>query len=208
MKKRITDVYQLDAGIGGILPPDKLKETILHSVGMEGEVVVSIGRETALQNALKIISRVTKKGVGYFEGCYYGENTCVASQLTSGGFDCDNFEILPLSGRVELEQNLENYKSLIGGVIIQPFKVSLDFLQVLRAVCDEYSIFLVDDETNIDSEELKNVSIKADMLMLGSSLVSDVLPVEVIVISKDISELPIRQYPLNPVIYEMMEDVL
>jgi glutamate-1-semialdehyde aminotransferase len=131
----------------------------------------------------------------------------VASQLSSGGFDCDNFEILPLSGRVELESNLENYKALIGGVIIQPFKVTTDFLQVLRAVCDEYSIFLVDDETNIVSDSLKNIPIDVDILMLGSYLVSDVLPVEVVVVKKDV-ELPIRQYPLNPVLYEMMEDVL
>jgi glutamate-1-semialdehyde aminotransferase len=205
--KKITDVYQLDAGKESRFPPNSLKDKILECVGMEGEVIVSIGKESALQNALKVISRVTEKGVGYFEGCYYGENTCVASQLSSGGFDCDNFEILPLSGRVELESNLENYKALIGGVIIQPFKVTTDFLQVLRAVCNEYSIFLVDDETNIVSDSLKNIPIDVDILMLGSYLVSDVLPVEVVVVKKDV-ELPIRQYPLNPVLYEMMEDVL
>lgn len=205
--QRIANIYQLDIGMEKKLPPESLKEKILECAEMEGEVVISIGKETALQNALKIISRVTKRGVGYFDGCYYGENTCVASQLNSGGFDCDNFEILPLSGRVELENNLESYKLEIGGVIIQPFKVSLDFLNVLRAVCDEYSMFLVDDETNIESSRLKNMNVNVDILMLGSSLVCDVLPIEVIIIKKDV-EIPIRQYPLNPVVYKIMEDVL
>ena len=205
--QRITNIYQLDIGMEKKLPPESLKEKIIKCAEMEGEVVISIGKETALQNALKIISRVTKRGVGYFDGCYYGENTCVASQLRGGGFDCDNFEILPLSGRVELENNLESYKLEIGGVIIQPFKVSLDFLNVLRAVCDEHSMFLVDDETNIESRRLKNMNVNVDILMIGSSLVCDVLPIEAIIIKKDV-EIPIRQYPLNPVIYEIMEDVL
>ena len=196
---------------------ESLKSQILEKVGMEkGSVIVSIGRSSALENAAKIIYAINKKGLIYFDGCYYG-NTCLASQVGGHGricHSCEAFEVLTLENIIVLEKGIEKYRDIMGAAVVQPWteygKVGETVLKILKGSCDENGLLLIDDETMSGPKKTNkwlNIDLPLDMVILGSDLVFDMYPVEALIVRDGITVM-IEQELIHPEIYAIMRDSL
>ena len=196
---------------------ESLKNQILEKVGMEkGSVIVSIGRSSALENAAKIIYAINKKGLIYFDGCYYG-NTCLASQVGGHGricHSCEAFEVLTLENIIVLEKGIEKYRDIMGAAVVQPWteygKVGETVLKILKGSCDENGLLLIDDETMSGPKKTNkwlNIDLPLDMVILGSDLVFDMYPVEALIVRDGITVM-IEQELIHPEIYAIMRDSL
>jgi len=177
-----------------------------------GDVFLSIGRSTALENAVKLIHSYTGRGVLFISGCYYGR-TCMASQV--GGrelcYSCDSFEVIEPKF-LEIEKYMERYRAIMGGVVVQPYisgeEIEGMFLRGINESCRDNGMLFVDDETESgDPENWKNDEMDPDMLLLGSSIVYDMFPVEALVVRSAL-KVDLKEEELHPEIFEIVEDAL
>ena len=200
-----------------IMPPEVIKNKILNKVGWKkGSVVFSIGRSSALENAARIVHGIDKKGLIYFDGCCYG-NTCLASQVGGHGricYSCEAFEVLSLENIIVLEKGIEKYAPIMGAAVVQPYteygKVGETVLKILRGSCDESELLLIDDETMSGpskTDKWLNIDLPLDMIILGSDLVFDIFPVEVLIV-KDRISVTVEQELIHPVIYSIIDKSL
>jgi len=200
-----------------ILLPEIIKNKILDKTGMEkGNVIISMGRSSALENVAKIVYGINKKGLIFFDGCYYG-NTCLASQVGGHGricHSCEAFEVLTLENVIILEKGIEKYSTIMGAAVVQPYteygKVGETVLKILRGSCTENGLLLIDDETMSGPSETgkwMNIDLPVDMVILGSDLVSDIYPVEALVVNHNIP-VRISQELIHPLIYSKISDSL
>ena len=204
--------YQFERGVNKCLPPEDLCMLVCKSVGLEnGTMVFSVGRGSALENAAKVVSSLTRRGVVFFQGFYYG-SSCIGLQV--GGremvFSCDNFEVLNMENILTLEKKLEKCSITMGGAVVQPYdmngkKVNDTFLKILRASCNENFMLVIDDETMSPSSEWRNVDVPVDIVLLGDKIVFGMLAIEVMVVRNGL-EYKFGQELLHPEIYNIVRD--
>lgn len=199
------------------LPTEKLKELILKKVGMDGgSIFVSMGRGSGFENAIKVIQKNSRGGVGLFVGCDYGR-TCSGCQV--GGverlcYSCENFEVF--EANIFTISRLESFMHLIGGIIIQPYLVESKeilsdiLLKLLKGICLESLMLFVDDETQTPPSKFgkwRNMEVEVDMIILGSEVVDNLLPIEILIVREDLV-CPIEQELFHKEIYCVIKNKL
>jgi len=201
------------------LPTEKLKELILKKAGMNrGSVFISMGRGSGFENAVRVIQKNSGFGVGLFVGCDYGR-TCSGCQV--GGieklcYSCENFEVF--EANIFTISRLENFMHLIGGIIIQPYLVESQeilsdiLLKLLKGICLESHMLFVDDETQSPPSKFgkwrnMDADIDMDMIILGSEVVDNLLPIEILIVRDDLV-CPIEQEPFHSQIYGAIKNKL